>query len=935
MGIQIDQPLFLLLFIPVIGVLYLYWKHASTNSITEKRTVLTLRFLLFSLLIFALCIPYFKFPVEGVTTVFVIDQSESVRNEQNQMYGFIEEAIDAMSEKDAYAIVTVAEGGQIAQALSNQEKAIISNTKLEKTSFTNLEEGLQLASSLLSANHNGRIVVLTDGNENLGDVRRQVSLLESQQIIVDIVPFATSIEKDVVLESFHVPENLFLGEHSTIDTVISSTIDTLTRIRISKNNETIIDQEVQVKQGKNVYSFDYLIESTGIHSFQAEISAEGDDVPENNIGYAISNVQGSPSVLIVEGTDGEGKNISSVLEASDLLVNTINPAVLPTSLTGLLDYESIIFSNVSATDVTEEQMEIIESAVRDFGVGFIMTGGNQSFGLGGYFKTPIEQLLPVEMDLKGKKELPSLGMVIVLDRSGSMAGYKMDLAKEAAARSVELLREKDTLGFIAFDDQPWQIIETGPLEDKVQAAENIRSVTEGGGTNIYPALASAYEQLNPLELKRKHIILLTDGQSATNFNYDELIEEGIKNNVTLSTVAIGSDADGMLLEELALEGTGRYYDVQDASTIPSILSRETILTTRTYIEDNPFYPTYMDGNEWSSIFSDGVPQMNVYVATDPKSRAEEILISDKGDPILARWQYGLGNTIAWTSDVKGEWAGDWTIWDSWPTLWNEMVSWSLPSYQQELYHIEQIINGKEITLKVSTENPDVLPLEARVIDEKGNELEAEIRPTAPGEHEVNFQTDTGIYYLQLSKLEDNQITSTFQTGVVVPYSKEFELTNQNNALLKEITELSGGTIIENPQDAFRKLEHEKSEKQPIFAQLLFAAFLLFFLEIAIRRFGIMGVVTKLIKSKDNTIEKQEEKKKQFDQTFAQLKSASIKKQGKQIKKENHKSINEKVITNQPIKKKESPSTLARKPQQEEKQEDRMKRLLDAKNRKNI
>ncbi len=895
--------------------------------------MMSIRFLVYTLIIFALAGPQLKHNVEGVTTIFIVDHSESVKNQQEEMYGAIEQAIKAMGQKDSYGIVTVAENGQVAQAISNREKGIVANNIVEGTSYTNLEEGLQVAYSILSSNHNGRIVLLTDGNENIGDVKQQIELVKSQQIEVDVIPFTTTIDKDIVLEDFDVPEDLFLGEQTTLNTTISSTVDTNSRVRISKNNEVIIDEEVQIKQGTNVLSFQYLVEATGTHSFRAEIDSIDDGIPENNVRHSISNVKGTPSVLIVEGSEGEANNIASVFRGSDLQVDTISPKLIPTALTGMLEYESIIFSNVSATDVTQQQMEIIESAVRDFGLGFIMTGGNMSYGLGGYFKTPIEKILPVEMDLKGKKELPSLGLIIVLDRSGSMSGYKMDLAKEAAARSVELLREKDTLGFIAFDDQPWQIIETGPLDDKKEAAENIRSITEGGGTNIFPALALAYEQLENLDLKRKHIILLTDGQSATNMDYYELISEGLKSNITLSTVAIGSDADRTLLEELALEGTGRYYDVQDASTIPSILSRETLLTTRTYIEDNPFYPTLIEGTEWSPIFADGMPQMNVYIATEPKARAQSVLVSDKNDPVLTRWQYGLGNTVAWTSDVSGEWAGDFVTWENWPTLWNEIMSWSLPNYQQERYYIEQQNNGKEITLHVSSEDEDLLPLEATIIDENGNEIESQIRPTAPGEHEVTFQADTGIYFLQLSKLDQDKVVGTYQTGIVIPYSKEFELASQNDSLLKDMTEISGGIILKEPEEAFRELRNEKTNQQPIFMQLLLAAFLFFFLEIAIRRFGLLAIINRFARFRDKSDLEEKVKKEKINQTFEQLKRVKIKepKQKSSVTLKTDSDYSSKTIA---AKKHENkPSKQEKRPENVE-SDDRMKRLLDAKNRKN-
>ncbi|MFD2045788.1 VWA domain-containing protein [Ornithinibacillus salinisoli] len=939
MELQIEQPLFFILLIPVIGILYLYWKKNNVTPKPEKYTILALRSIIFICIIFALTIPHLLFPVNGVNTVFVVDQSESVKNQQGNMYEEIEQAISTMSTDDHYAIVTVGEEGKVSQTWSSREKGLVTNKVLDKTTFTNLEEGLQIASSLLSSNQNGRIVLLTDGNENIGDVIQQVALLNQQQIPVDVIPYTTSVPYDVAIDQFDIPSNLYLGEHADLSISLSSTVDTNSRIRITKDNETVIDEEVQVKQGTNAYTFNYAVESTGNHRFHAEIATDEDGIIENNIADAITTVKGNPTALLVEGDEGEGDNISTALQASNLQVDKTIPKLLPTKLAGLLDYETIIFSNVTATDITQDQMEIIESAVRDFGVGFVMTGGNKSYGLGGYFKTPIENLLPVEMDLKGKKELPSLGMIIVMDRSGSMSGHKIDLAKEAAARSVDLLRNTDTLGFIAFDDQPWQIIDTEPLHDKEEAIDKIRSITEGGGTEIFTSLQEAYSQLEPLELKRKHIILLTDGQSATNGDYSAVISQGLEHNVTLSTVAIGSDADRTLLEDLAEEGTGRFYDVQDASTIPSILSRETILTTRTYIEDEPFYPSYMEGTEWSHLFQNGVPEMNAYVATDPKDRAEIVLLSEKEDPVLARWKYGLGNTIAWTSDVRGEWSGAWPAWENWPTLWNEMITWSLPNYQQDVYDIKQTRDGRQVILSITSEDADLLPLEAEVVDEKGNEVEAQIRTTAPGAYEVTFSAETGVYYLQLSKMQEDQIIGSFQAGIVVPYSEEFELLHTNQTLINEIAAVGEGKVIDSPEDAFRSLDRNSFERQPISMVLLFIAFLIFFIEVAIRRFGIMSILHKIRTSRSEKAAKFDNKKQNMEQTYDRLKKSTNQTKTKHI----NQSLKEEDKVEQNKWGKEPSITPVMKPKTEKKQKevdhptegsnDRMKRLLDAKNRK--
>lgn len=335
------------------------------------------------------------------------------------------------------------------------------------------------------------------------------------------------------------------------------------------------------------------------------------------------------------------------------------------------------------------------------------------------------------MEVKGKEQIPSLGLTIVLDRSGSMSGNKINLAKEAAARSVELLREDDTFGFIAFDDRPWEIIPPIPLEDKQQVIEQILSVAPNGGTEIYTSLSLAYERMQDLKLQRKHIILLTDGQAATNSSYDQLIEEGKKANITLSTVAIGQDSDRGLLQYLAEAGAGRFYDVADEETIPSILSRETSMLTRTYIEDNPFYPIIGGGTKWQSLFKDGVPKMNAYIATTAKQTANVIAESEKDDPVLAEWKYGLGKTMAFTSDSEGKWSGDWARFQGWSDFWNTTVSELLPAYNEVPYNIQQQSDGSFI---VSDPTAKSAFMDIVVVDEKGEELSIIEEPLAPGKH---------------------------------------------------------------------------------------------------------------------------------------------------------------------------------------------------------
>ncbi|SDY13981.1 Putative glutamine amidotransferase [Evansella caseinilytica] len=835
MGFELEQPLRLLLIIPALLLVALFLRTKLSLTKKQRNVIAIVRSVVLLLVILALAVPNVVLTTEHVHTVFVVDRSDSISDANAEMTAFIREAVAAKGPDDSFAIVSVGRDAAVERMLGAQT-SFSSDWSKADTDYTNIEAGMQIASSLLSKEGAGRIVVLSDGNETVGDALQQAGMMKEQGIGVDVVPLYREKIKDVSLEEFNVPRQMFKGEQAALTLSVNSTEETAATVRILLNNEVVVQETVMLKEGTNSFRFNQPITETGMHRFRAEVLTDADSISENNQLSAMTVITGTPNVLLVEGEKQKAAPLYEALASTGLEITRITPDFLPTELNGYLQYQSIIFSNVSGTRIGESQMELIEKAVKDFGVGFIMTGGQDSFALGGYKDTPIERVLPVEMEIKSEEELPSLGLVFVIDRSGSMMGQRLELAKEAAARSVELLRVGDTVGVIAFDDQPWQIVETEEMTDIKEVTEKILGITDGGGTDIYPSLAEAYQQLAPLELQRKHIILLTDGESPETGSYQQLIEGGREeDNITLSTVAIGDGADHYLLDELAEYGDGRFYSVYDESTIPSILSRETMLTTRTYIEDEPFYPNVLNSTEWVHHFSNGVPQLNAYIATTPKGRSTGVLTSDKDDPVLSRWQYGLGKTVAWTSDAEGVWSGQWAAWENWPALWNDVVTWTFPADVQEPFQVSQKRNGTTNILTFTTEENQSRPLEATIVDEQGQMVDANIRMTAPGEYEVAFDGNEGMHYVQLTDLQQAPV---FQTGITVAYPEEYRMKPTNESFLAALAGTGGGEVLDNGAAAFRPLAERPVSRQNIAPPLILTAFLLFFIEVALRRFGL-------------------------------------------------------------------------------------------------
>lgn len=810
--------------------MYFGWTYWRERQRLKKShiTVLGIRILAVICLVFALAGPYILLPIKEEQILFMVDRSASMNGTDGEMANFIEESLQSKKDGQLAGIYSFSSTLQTEAILSNSLKEVPKFTNIEATDQTNIEQSLQLASGIVNSKKATRLVLLTDGNETKGNALEFASKFKGSNISVDVVPFHQPVSTDVSLKSFVTPQVAYVGEQQQLVTEVHATAANKGELLLYENDKLVHREAVELAQGSNVFTYKHTATAEGLVKYEAVVQVEQDAIFENNKLTSITMVQSEPHLLIVNGYDSASP-IAAALGKQSISFDVVDAQSLPNELSSYLQYNAIIFDNVPGHLVGEAKMNVIEQAVKNFGVGFTMVGGENSFGLGGYFKTPIENLLPVEMEIKGKEQLPSLGLVIVLDRSGSMYGSKLELAKEAAARSVEMLRDEDTLGFIAFDDRPWEIIETGPLNNKEEAVDTILSVTPGGGTEIYGSLARAYENLADLKLQRKHIILLTDGQSQSG-NYEDLIAEGKENGVTLSTVAIGQDADANLLEALSEMGSGRFYDVVDEQTIPSILSRETAMISRTYIEDNPFYPTIYNASGWNTLFANGVPQMNAYIGTTAKQGASVIAESEKEDPVLAQWQYGLGKTFAFTSDSTGKWTGDWARWQDWGTFWQTLISQMLPSYNDVAYDVRLESDGSFV---ITDPTNEAAFLDVVAVNEAGEELETQLEAISASQIRAVVQAEPGLIFFRIAD-EDQAI---FQAGISVPYSAEYELRPVNDKLVEELTKQTGGSVLKEPKEVFREFTKKGADRQNIATWLILAGMLLFFIDITIRRFG--------------------------------------------------------------------------------------------------
>lgn len=843
MDLRIDMPLVLLLLLPLL--IYFGWTYWRERQRLKKShaIVLIIRMIAVGCLVFALAGPYLLLPIKEEQIVYLVDRSASMNGTEDEMVQFIQESLQSKKDEQLAGLYSFSSTLQTEAIMTKTLKEVPKFTEIKATDQTNIEQSLQLATGIIDPKKATRFVLLTDGNETKGNALDFAMKFKGSNISVDVVPFSQPVVNDVSLKSFVSPQVAYVGEQQQLVTEVHATSAGQGELLLYENDELIHREAVELAEGTNMFTYKHAATGEGLVKYEAVVQVGQDAIFENNKLTSVTMVQSEPHLLIVNGYE-TASPIAAALGQQSIAYDVKSPESLPNELSSYLQYNAIIFDNVPGHLVGEAKMSVIEQAVKNFGVGFSMVGGENSFGLGGYFKTPIETLLPVEMEIKGKEQLPSLGLVIVLDRSGSMSGSKLELAKEAAARSVEMLRDEDTLGFIAFDDRPWEIIETGPLNNKEEAVDTILSVTPGGGTEIYGSLAKAYENLADIKLQRKHIILLTDGQSQPG-NYEDLIEQGKDNGITLSTVAIGQDADANLLEALSEMGSGRFYNVIDEQTIPSILSRETAMISRTYIEDNPFYPILYNAGGWNTLFANGVPQMNAYIGTTAKQGATVVAESEKEDPVLAQWQYGLGKTFAFTSDSTGKWAGDWARWQDWGTFWQTLISQMLPSYNDVAYDVRVESDG---SFMITDPTNEAAFLDIVAVNEAGEELDTQLETISASQVRAVVQAEPGLIFFSIADEKE----TIYQAGLSVPYSAEYELLPANDKLIEELTEQTGGAVLKEPQEVFRDFIKQGADRQNIATWLLLVGMLLFFIDITIRRFG-WNFLTKL-KKKEQLVE---------------------------------------------------------------------------------
>jgi Mg-chelatase subunit ChlD len=716
---------------------------------------------------------------------------------------------------------------------------------------TDCRAALRLASNCGEVGEAKTIYLLSDANFNRGSWEESFDSALAAGYAVHTVSLDKPVPPEVAAVELTLPTGIRVNQGFSADLRVASSVATAARIVIYRDGFAVAEEAHQLNAGMNALTVPGLFfRDKGFHNVEVVVRADKDTRIENNRVKAVAVVAGEMRVLYVDGDEAQQSYLSSALALEGVHVDSRPAAGVPQSLDDLLGYDAFILSNVPADRMTLRQMQMIKSYVQDFGGGFIMLGGDQSFGLGGYFNTPVEEVLPVTMPIQKDLNRPSIAIVLVIDKSGSMEGVKMQLAKRAALATAEAINPRDVIGIVAFDSEAEVLLELTPAGDHGTISDKVSTLEAGGGTFIYPGLEDAHTMLEASNARKKHVILMTDGMSQ-GFGYPELAQLMASDGITISTVGIGSDADVKLLEQIASAGGGRSYFTNDFYSIPQIFTREALRASKSMLVERLVTTAKVSDDE-SLLELDAaeLPPLGGYVATSPRDVAKTILISDAGDPILAKWRSGLGRTAAFTSDTKPRWAEDWIKWEGFAKFWAQLVRSIAGHDAMKDVSVEVAHEARDDGIRLTAEVRDAAgnfvndrSLELTAFDEQSHPFPVHVRKDAPGFFAATVpQGEFGRFQQFAWRLPGDPAKPQVQAaavpfGYVYSFSPEFRTLGPDQATLTQIRARHAGEVFKTGEATLKVAERRSTEQVRLWPLLLAAALLLVPLDILVRRLG--------------------------------------------------------------------------------------------------
>ena len=850
------SPKLLLLALPAFALLL--WFEANSAHPMEglrKRLLLIVRALIILLILAALAGPARVSQTGKKALGILVDTSQSMGSEGLEKALKTAQSLQSKIGTDAETFMVRI--GDQPQLYPPELPTTAEKSKDWQTSHggdSQYSAAVEYALALFPAGTSRDLVIIGDGQETRGSLLEAAREAAVSNTKLHAIPVAGPRKPDARVLDL-VPNRSRLNEGATLKltTRIESTLEAQGMLKLYENGVQVDQRAIYLKPGIiRTETFNRSPASRNIYKYRAVLEGVTDDtLPANNDALALVDVRGKLRLLYIESDAIEGQYLMQAMEKEGVQLELRQPGNMPNGLDQLAGYDGIILSDVPAHQLGEPTMNAMRDYVDKLGGGLMMLGGPQSFGVGGYYRTPIEELLPVRLKSPDEEEKQSAAVALIIDRSGSMAGEKLEMAKSATIATTEVLGRNDFIGIYAFDSEAHVVVPMTRLTSIAAVAGQISAVASGGGTNLQPAFEQARTALQRVKAKVKHMIILTDGQT-TGGGYEALASQCRGEGMTISTVSIGEGSHVALLQAIASAGGGQSYSTMDASSMTRIFTQDTLMHTGRMIREEPFTPEFVEKHPMLAGFEKWEsPPLLGYVKTLRKTSAQIPLVTDLGDPLLAHWRFGLGKVTAFTSDAKSRWASLWiTRWPGFSRFWSQVLRETARPPQGRHMDLATQMQGDAALLRVDLqEDAGTRANEARVeaeiffvaADALGAPLKSVQKITlgqnGPGLYEGSFQPNQAGVYLIRAQSGSEMVSA----GIVHNPSSEASFGTVNEALLTEATQLTGGTMLKDGQlpnlSTTRAVQYVE-----IWPSIIVAMLLLFLIDIAIRRWEhVIGI----------------------------------------------------------------------------------------------
>lgn len=838
-SLAFDSPGYLLLLALIPLMWWLSFDSLAGLGRWRRLAALTLRSIVAALVIMALADVQYQRRSEGLTVVYVLDQSLSVPTEQRQaMLRYVNESIDqhrSNQETDRFAVIVFGRDAEVEVPPVDYNDAAPQRVEsLVDREYTDLASAIQRAKAIFPHDAAKRITLVTDGNQNLGDAYREARAAAAAGVSIDVVPVLLDARTEVAVEKVDVPTGVRKGQPFEMRVVLDNDADPaadqpvdgrlLLKRKAGEKEEIVSDSEVTLPPGqKRVFSIPETIDQPDFYTYEAEFvptDARADGMAQNNRATAFTHVRGKGHVLLIENFENLGAFDTMVdrLRTMDIEVTVRGNDRLFSSLAELQRYDAVILANVSrsagsdadnVSSFSDEQISMLVRNTRELGCGLIMMGGPDTYGAGGWTGTELEKAMPVDFQIKNAKVAP-VGALVLMMHAGEMPRSNYWQTR-IAIESIKLLGSRDFCGLVQWngtDQWLWGrskggLIRVGPSRKMMLA--QVDRMTIGDMPAFDGAMgmaAQAFAGLPQGQVAVKHMIIISDGDPTPPKR--STINALIKQKAKVTTVAVGSHGrlGSKTMQDIATATGGKYYAVRSPNALPKIYQKEARRVARPLVFEPkpPVSPQIMTDHEILRGIDGPLPPISGFVLTSVKQNAlvdvilrSPLPVAEKNSTVLASWTYGAGKAVALTTDAGAQWANSWTEWDGYDKLFSQIVRWAMrPSGDTGNLTVatDTRDDRTEIVVTALDANDEFLnnqSFTATVVAPDMSTRLVQIEQTAPGRYVGDFDSEQAGSYLIV--VNPGAGKAPIRTGVNVGYSAEYRDNETNLALLESMARL--------------------------------------------------------------------------------------------------------------------------------------------------